>query len=322
MASAEQLKALIRCHAEGDDERFYSVALQVAANAARNGHGKLASELRAIIDKNAERAPIPSKPTPIAQPKGELAALLHAKYAATTLREIAMPDAQRVRLQRVLDEQHARVRLRAHGLAPMRKLLLVGPPGTGKTMTASAIASDLSIALFSVRLEGLISRFLGETAAKLRLVFDAMASARGVYFFDEFDALGGERGAGNDVAELRRVLNSFLQFLEQDESDSVVIAATNHKSLLDRALFRRFDAVIEYALPDERIAEQVLRARLSTLDTSALDWPSLARFSLGLSHAELAAACDDASKRAILADQRAIDADALRTAIEERRAAR
>src|SRR5208337_5606310 len=130
-----------------------------------------------------------------------------------------------------------------------------------KTMSASALAGEFGLPLFEIRLEGLITKFMGETAAKLRLVFDAIAETRGVYFFDEFDAIGAKRTERNDVGEIRRVLNSFLQFLEQDESDSLIIAATNHPELLDPALHRRFDDVIEYALPDPDVARRILKNR-------------------------------------------------------------
>jgi SpoVK/Ycf46/Vps4 family AAA+-type ATPase len=108
---------------------------------------------------------------------------------------MALPEALGARLDRVLTEQRERDRLREHGFSPMRKLLLVGPPGTGKTMTAAALAGELGLPLFSIQLDGLITKYMGETAAKLRLVFDAIQSTRGVYLFDEFDALGGERGS-------------------------------------------------------------------------------------------------------------------------------
>ena len=107
-------------------------------------------------------------------------------------------------------------RILEHGLAPRRKLLLVGPPGTGKTLTASVLAGELGLPLLQVRLDGLITKFMGETAAKLRQIFDATGRTRGVYFFDEFDAIGSQRGLANDVGEIRRVLNSFLQMIEQD----------------------------------------------------------------------------------------------------------
>jgi hypothetical protein len=254
MAKADQVKALIRSHAEGDDTRFYSIAMQVAAQEARSGKGRLAQELRDLVDRlKGHRRPDPQDrtvgPVPLAQPRGELAGLLVAAYPKTRLADMVLAERPRSRLVRVLREQRQRELLSTRGFTPLRRLLLLGPPGTGKTMTASALAGELAIPLLTIQLDGLITKFMGETAAKLRMVFDAIRETRGVYLFDEFDALGGDRGARNDVGEIRRVLNSFLQFLEQDESDSLILAATNHPAILDRALFRRFDAVVEYALP-------------------------------------------------------------------------
>lgn len=326
MATADQVKALIRSHAEGDDTRFYAIAMQVAAQAARSGHSKFAQELRELVDQikarskavEAVRGP---KPVPLAQPRGELAGLLTVGYPKTRLADMALTDPLRARLDRVLVEQRQRARIREHGFAPMRKLLLVGPAGTGKTMTAAALAGELGLPLFSIQLDGLITKYMGETAAKLRLVFDAIQSTRGVYLFDEFDALGGERGTKNDVGEIRRVLNSFLQFLEQDESDSLVLGATNHAQLLDRALFRRFDAVVEYTLPSADIAIRVMKARLGLLDTSAIDWVHAAKGAEGLSHAEIAHACDQAAKNAILDHSTAVRDSDLALALAERRSA-
>jgi SpoVK/Ycf46/Vps4 family AAA+-type ATPase len=188
-------------------------------------------------------------------------------------------------------------------------------------MTAAALAGELGLPLFSIQLDGLITKYMGETAAKLRLVFDAIQATRGVYLFDEFDALGGERNSKNDVGEIRRVLNSFLQFLEQDESDSLVLGATNHGGLLDRALFRRFDAVLEYALPTPNIAMRVMRGRLTLLDVSNVDWSVAAEATEGLSHAEIAMACEHAAKNAILDHTTTVRDAELVAALEERRRA-
>ncbi|WP_375742988.1 ATP-binding protein [Corallococcus interemptor] len=324
MATSDQVKALIRSHADGDDTRFYAIAMQVAAQAARSGHGKFAQELRELVDQVKARAkaterPRGPKPVPLAQPRGELAGLLTVGYPKTRVSDMVLPDPLRTRLERVLIEQHERARLREHGFSPMRKLLLIGPPGTGKTMTAAALAGELGLPLFSIQLDGLITKYMGETAAKLRLVFDAIQSTRGVYLFDEFDALGGERGSKNDVGEIRRVLNSFLQFLEQDDSDSLVLGATNHVSLLDRALFRRFDAVLEYSLPSEEVATRVMRGRLALLDTSNIEWHTAAKAAEGLSHAEIAMACEQAAKNAILDHTTAVRDAELVAALKERR---
>jgi SpoVK/Ycf46/Vps4 family AAA+-type ATPase len=149
-------------------------------------------------------------------------------------------------------------------------------------------------------LEGLITKFMGETAAKLRLVFEAIRQTQGVYLFDEFDALGAHRSQANDVGEIRRVLNSFLQLLEKDSSQSLIVAATNHPEMLDRALFRRFDDVIEYNLPDTKLAEEILRRKLAMFQTADIDWPRVLPETEGLSQAELVRASEGAAKKAVL----------------------
>jgi len=304
MATANHLKALLRSHADGDDERFYAVALQMAAQEARLGHTKFALELRELVDSAQKRtggmvAPR-QRPIPIVQPQGELAGLLNIIYPDSRLSEMVLDDELRKQIEHVVIEQRQREQLKEGGFEPQRKLLLVGPPGTGKTMTARVLAGELGLPLFTIQIDGLITKFLGETAAKLRLIFEAIARSRALYFFDEFDALGGERGARNDVAEIRRVLNSFLQFLEQDQSESLIVAATNHPDLLDRALFRRFDAVIEYVLPTPEVAALVMRSRLSMFDTSEIDWAKVTAATTGLSHADAVRCSDHAAKKAIL----------------------
>lgn len=323
MASADQVKALIRSHAEGDDTRFYAIAMQVAAQAARSGHGKFANELRELIDRVRAKSKSlePARgvaAVPLAQPRGELAGLLTVTYPKTRLSDMALTDTVCERLERVVLEQRQRERIRHHGLAPLRKLLLVGPPGTGKTMTASALAGELGLPLFTIQLDGLITKFMGETAAKLRLVFDAIQSTRGTYLFDEFDALGSARGASNDVGEIRRVLNSFLQFLEQDESDGLILGATNHAELLDRALYRRFDALIEYTMPSPEIRASVMKGRLALLDTTEIDWTRVSEAAEGLSHGEITRACEQAAKNAILDHRTAIQQGELLLALKER----
>ncbi len=324
MPSAAQVKALIRSHADGDDTRFYAVAMQVAAQAARTGHHRFAQELRQLIDAakaKGARAYVPdNKPVPLVRPRGELAGLLTVAYPKTRLAEMALDELVAERVQRVLLEQRQQHRIKEHGLPPLRKLLLLGPPGTGKTMTAAALAGELGFPLFAIQLDGLITKYMGETAAKLRLIFDAVQQTVAVYLFDEFDALGGERGTRNDVGEIRRVLNSFLQFLEQDESDSLIIAATNHPQLLDRAVFRRFDTVIQYGLPSKRSAEFVMKSRLALLDTSGVEWATVLAATEGLSHGEIARACEQAAKNIILEHRTIIDTPSLIAALNERQA--
>lgn len=319
MAHADQLKALIESHADGDDDRFYAIAMQVAARAARSGHARLAQDLRTLVDAAKVRQPTrPSEPIPIAQPRGDLAGLLTATYTKTRLADLTLPAETRDRLARVLREQRARDRLHAHGFHPQRKLLLVGPPGTGKTMTASALAGELGLALFTIQLDGLITKYMGETAAKLRLIFNQIRETRAVYLFD---AIGAERARPNEVGEMRRVLNSFLQFIENDASDALLVAATNFSKLLDRALFRRFDATIEYSLPTTELAIEVMRNRLTAMDTTAVAWTDVALATEGLSHAEVARASDQAAKDTILKETVRMSTRSLVDALKERQPA-
>ncbi|POP52595.1 AAA family ATPase [Zhongshania marina] len=325
MASADQLKALLQSHLEGDENRFYSVAMQVAAHEAKRGHGKLAEELRALVDQaKSRRSVVPggmpdSKAVPISKPRGELANLLSVSYPKSRLGNMVLNNELALQLERIILEQRHAAEILSHGLSPRRKLLLVGPPGTGKTMTASVLAGELGLPLFQVRLDGLITKFMGETAAKLRQIFDSTHHARGVYFFDEFDAIGSQRGLANDVGEVRRILNSFLQMIEQDDSHSLIIGATNHPDILDNALFRRFDDLLHYELPDEVNIGSVLKSRLSRLAVKNTSWKRLAAKALGLSYAELTRAADEVLKTALIKRTEKISEKDISQALEERR---
>ena len=322
MASADQLRALLKSHLEGDDERFFSVAMQVAAHEAKLGHGKLAEELRALIDQAKARRGLSvqgsEKAIPISRPRGELAGLLTVTYPKARLGEMVLDDVLASQLNRIVREQRQASQILSHGLRPRRKLLLMGPPGTGKTMTASVLAGELGLPMFQVRLDGLITKYMGETAAKLRQVFEATDRTRGVYFFDEFDAIGSQRGLANDVGEVRRILNSFLQMIEQDESHSLIIAATNHPEILDHALFRRFDDVLHYELPNEAHIASVLKSRLGRMASKGVSWKRLAGGAVGLSYAEVARASDEVLKEALIEGRMEVTEEDVRRTLDER----
>lgn len=320
MATAEQVKSLIRSFAERDDEHFVAVALQIAAQAARAGKEKLARDLQELIDEaqRRQRVEAPSRSMPLARPASELAGLVTASYPKVRLSDMVLVSATREKLRKIIVEYRQAERLRHRGLAPRRKLLLVGPPGCGKTMSASAVAGELGMPLLAVQLHALMSRHLGETAAKLHQVFDAMQRQRGVYLFDEFDAIGSHRSAGNDVGEIRRVLNSFLQFLEREDSDSIVMAATNFLQMLDAALFRRFDDVIHYSLPAGDEARHLVENRLSMFGAGELDWPAVLAAAKDLSHAEIVRACEEAAKDAVLSDEDRVSTVSLQRSLTDR----
>ncbi|MBD2611535.1 ATP-binding protein [Nostoc punctiforme FACHB-252] len=322
MSTARHIIALLKSYLEGEEQQFFSVALQIAAHEARQGHTKVAQDIQILIDKAKERkSVIERKPLPetLTQAKGELVNLVSVQYSDTRLIDMVLPPVLEKRLQRILIEHIKQHRLAEYNLKPRRKILLVGPPGSGKSMSAAALAGELQLPLFTVLYTGLITKFMGETANQLKLIFDAMLVTRGVYFFDEFDAIGSQRDSVNDVGEIRRVLNSCLQFLENDDSQSLIIAATNHPDLLDKALFRRFDDVIEYELPNQEVVHKLLKTRLAPFDTEWQNWEHIIESANGLSQAELVRAADEAAKVAVISERDSISEENIISAILERK---
>lgn len=297
MATAEQLKSLIRSHFSQESERFYTIVLQVAAHEARQGHTSLAHDIRAIID--AERQKTGPKIIPFPQ---DLRGLVLTETPRVSRISLVIQSSLLDRINRVIHEYRKKEKLKSFGLTHRRKILLVGPPGTGKTMTAQVLARELNLSLHTIQVDRLVTKFMGETSAKLRQIFDLMPQQHGVYLFDEFDAIGGERSLDNDVGEMRRVLNSFLQFIEQDTSDSLIVAATNNPKLLDHALLRRFDDILYYEKPEKDERKQLIANILGTFKHKAFVWERVLEESEGLSHSEIDQACRDAIKHAILAD--------------------
>ena len=188
-------------------------------------------------------------------------------------------------------------------------------------MTAAILANELSLPLYTILMDKLITRFMGETSAKMRQIFDIIRELPGVYLFDEFDAIGAERGRENDVGEMRRVLNSFLQFIEQDRSNSIIVAATNNAHILDHALFRRFDDILHYRLPTAIEIEHLIKNRLGSFQREKVSLTTTVNEAKDLSLAEIAQACDDAIKEAILADKTKVTATLLKKMIRERKLA-
>lgn len=300
MAAAEQIKSLIKSFGEGDESRFYATAMQIAAAEARKGHLAIADELKKLIDKSKSSTSIVKK-LPVNAAQKELNDLLELVRSDIKLKDMVLSSDIQETLDKVIHEQKHLKKLLSHNLQPRRKLLLVGTPGSGKTMTAHALAGELGLPLFIIRLDGLISRYLGESIAKLRLIFDAMVDFRAVYLFDEFDSIGSTRAQGQEVGEIKRVLNTFLLQIEKDKSNSLIIAATNLPESLDSALFRRFDDIIQYANPSVEQIHQIYSSRLTELNQSP-NWNlhHISNLSLGLSYAEVHKICEDIWKDVLI----------------------
>ncbi len=312
---AATLRQLIKAHADGDDAAFRKAALQIASSERVAGHERVAEEIRLLVETIAERPTQPS-PAPISlgRPSRELAGLLEGGYSDVRLRDIVLTPEARHEFLRIISENRQRVKLESWGVSPSRKLLFYGPPGCGKTLAAQVLAGELGIPALTLRIDALFSRYLGETAAHLKAVFDEMPRRPAVYFFDEFDAIGKIRGDGQDVGELRRVVVSFLQLMDSDRSPSLIIAATNDEAILDPALFRRFDILLYFGLPSTRQLEELIGLRLAAFDLTAQVKSELAATGSGLSFADVARACDDAIRKMALSNRRQPAADDLNQA--------
>ena len=313
MATAEQIKALINSHYDDKDERFYSVALQVAAHEARQGHIVLANEIKTLLDKKKKK-----NDAVYISISPELVGVVIVQESKTLLSSMVISNELRDRIKRIIQEYRQRDRIKSFGLSHRRKILLIGPPGTGKTMTANVLAKELSLPLYTIQVDQLVTKFLGETSAKLRLIFDLIQQEPGVYFFDEFDAIGTKRSMDNDVGEMRRVLNAFLQFIEHDNSDSLIIAATNNPNLLDHALFRRFDDILNYCLPTINERKMLIQNILGTFLSKDFNWDKVLFECEGKSQAEIDNSCKDAIKEAILSDKEKVNESTLLKYIKER----
>ena len=312
---------MLQSRAEGDDEQFYSIALQVAASAARQGHRQTADQIRSAVDEaRSASGPRSSVVVPFSAPRASLDGLLELRQTRVRLSDVVLSESVAERLDTLVLQQRCRDRLREYGKTPNRRVLFVGPSGTGKTMTAEALAGDLHIPFYIIRLEALITRYMGETAAKLRLIFNESLKRRGVYLFDEFDAIGAKRTATNDVGEMRRVSNSFLIFLEEQTTvDSLIISATNHSELLDPALTRRFDEILEFSHPSAEAIRAIVKSYIRPLKYPRIKWDAIIKSAHGLSQSEIARATEEAVKSTILSGTSTVSTKDLSDRLQQRR---
>jgi SpoVK/Ycf46/Vps4 family AAA+-type ATPase len=317
MATSEQIKTLIRSHFNDNREQFYSIALQIAAHEARQGHNDLAHEIRELIDKAKKTK---SRKNILVFPQ-DLNGLIFTIQPELSLSSLIVDDTLKKRIVRIITEFRQKSKLNNYGLSHRRKILLAGAPGTGKTMTAKVLSSEFKQLLHVIQMDRLVTKFMGETGAKLRLIFDKIQEMPGVYLFDEFDAIGGERDSRNDVGEMRRVLNAFLQFIENDVSNNLIIAATNNPRLLDRALFRRFDDVLHYELPKQEGRFRLITNLLHSFSDNNFPFKKAAKISENLSHAEIDHVCRDAIKLTVLNNKNMVNFDLFEELLRERRSA-
>lgn len=322
MARGELLRKLFASYARHDDHDFRAVALQVIAEEQQKQNHSLARDLLNTLDNPISASPmVPLKPSSEILPrdKDRELPLVDIRKPARSLSDIILKEKTREQLQRILEEYNKRELLRVHGLKPKTKLLFCGPPGCGKSLCAEIISSEVQAPLLYIRFDAIISSYLGETAANLRRVFDYANTGRWVVVFDEFDAIGKSRTDATEHGELKRVVNSFLQLLDAFEGENIIIAATNHEKLLDKALWRRFDEVLFFSPPTSFEARILLNMKLRNFPQQGLNLSRAAKKLAGFSHADIEWVCLDAVKSAIVQDRNIVTQDLLDVAISRRK---
>lgn len=297
MATMDKITALLKAHYERNDESFNTLSLQIAASEARNGHNVVADEIRKLVEKYRK----PSQ-TLLSFSNDAFFDMIQRVNNNHGIEEIVVNKEVQSRIERIILEYRERKRLQRNGLQNRNKILLGGVSGTGKTMSAGVISKETDLPLYVIRLDKIITKYMGVTSAKLGQVFDAIEQYDGVYLFDEFDAIGADRKRDNDVGEMRRILTSFLMFMERVDSDSIIVAATNQLEVLDSALFRRFDDVIHFELPTNEQISLLLKMHLENrLKPTGL--VQVAKLLQGYSHATICAICQDVIKEGILTNK-------------------
>ena len=305
MASGELLRKLFQTYRRRDDQGFVDVAERLIADERAKHHNLLADDLAQILNGSA-----PGKTYAGTVARG-FEALPKDRERDSPLLEIRRPDYSfadlvlssdnRAALVEIIREYRHGEILRAHALRPRTRLLFCGPPGCGKTLSASVVASELGLPILYARFDAIVSSYLGETAANLRKVFDYASRGTWVLFFDEFDAIGKRRDNHSEHGELKRVVNTFLQLLDGFGGESLVIAATNHEGLLDNALWRRFDEVLLFPPPTREHVHALLDVKLRGIRHAGVDLDTFADDLEGLSHADIERVCQDAMRDCLLA---------------------
>lgn len=296
MARSDLLISLVKSGGASPDPRFRSTVEALIAEERAKRHDVLADQLSAALTVGSNGR---SAQSVAASPV--VADLLYESDPDRGLSELILPAIVERECRALIDEHLRADLLRSYGLAPRHRLLLVGPPGNGKTSVAVSLAHDLMVPLLTVRYEGLIGSYLGETAARLHKVFDYARQRRCVLFFDEFDTVGKERGDAHETGEIKRVVSTLLLQMDQLPSHVVIVTATNHAELLDRAVWRRFELRLRLPPPTPKQIDQFLSRLFAGLKLTGGNEPvALGRSLRGATYSEIEDLFRDLARRAVL----------------------
>jgi len=323
MASGKLLRQLFKGVAQGNEESFRLAAEQIIQEEREKHHHLLANDLQRILQSgvpelvgdNIRTSSV--RPSDIPKDTEKGLPLLEMRIPCRFLGDVVLSEHNKFMVEEVILEQDRDEILRSHGLRPKSKLLFCGPPGCGKSLTAEVIAGELRLELVVIRFDAVVSSYLGETAANLRKVFEFLERGRFVALFDEFDAIAKEREDEAEHGELKRVVNSFLQMFDSYRGRSILIAATNHEGMLDRALWRRFDEIFYFDRPNVEQIRSLLELKFRSTEYDLLmDSRYLHQHMGGFSHADVERVVIQAIKQTILKGRKTVDKDLFEDAMQ------
>ncbi len=307
---ANLIENLIVSHCTGDESKFSDAVYELIKDEEKKGNVPLATRLRKAYEtkqknksepeffiSSASFAPQSAQGT-APRDKDSLLELYEIVQLNIKLEDVILPENQKNALEQLIEEQRNADDLKKHKIEPANRLLLCGPPGCGKTMTAYAIGQALGLPIAYVRLDGLVSSYLGQTSTNLRKVFDSVRNQRIILFLDEFDAIAKKRDDSNELGELKRVVTTLLQNFDNMPSNILLIAATNHEHLLDPAIWRRFNLTITLELPNESQRLTLLQKWMTEYSiTESIDYETLAKITEGLNGAQIKELTTAAAKK-------------------------
>lgn len=300
MARSDLLVSLVKSGASGDQRLMKSTVEAIIAEERSKNHHVLANKLTKAMN-GIGNGTYQLQPSPVVSTQRGRDFIAEIQ-PQRRLEDLILPELVRTACTQLIEEQHRADLLRSYSIEPRHRVLLVGPPGNGKTTLAEAVAEALALPLFVVRYELMIGSYLGETAARLKRLFDYVRTTPCVLFFDEFDVLGKERGDTHETGEIKRVVSSLLLQIDDLPSYTVVIAATNHAELLDRAVWRRFQIRIEIPKPTEKQLVAFVATFLSRLkEPIGMRAETLAKRLGPVSYSEAEQFCLELFRRQVLA---------------------
>ncbi|MCX6679115.1 MAG: ATP-binding protein [Methanothrix sp.] len=306
MDSGSKLRKLIASYS--DKGEFMKIAEEIIEEEEMKKNNLLARDLKNILDyQNNNINNIRSLKIPTDKERG--LPLLEIKKFRKDWTDIIITNKIRCSLENIIEENNKREILNVYGLKPKQKLMFFGPPGCGKTLSAQVLSGIMGYPLIYIRFDGVISSYLGETAGNLRKIFDFIKDGKWIILFDEFDIIGKQRDDPFEHGEMKRVVNNFLQMIDNFSGESIIICATNHQHLLDSALWRRFDDIILFDIPNKENRIKLTKRNLRSFRTSSIDYPLLAEKMDGMSPADIEMVCLNTIKRNILDNNNVISTE-------------